>query len=199
MRTMENMEDLEKLREKEFAKKVARIQNTISLFRKVVCMLAMIVAVFIFFYVRKDYNNYAGSQLVMAEVINVEGADDSVNLRSPSLSVSESGNEELCSELSPDMDVISGSPYTSSNLKTDGQPKVGRGLPSIDDSSAGSSVCSTCIASGSACGSIGGSSISHTEPPEISGRSSGDSVKSGRSSSDGASFISIGPSSSSDG
>ena len=30
--------------------------------------------------------------------------DDSVNLCSPSLSVSESGNEELCSELSPDVD-----------------------------------------------------------------------------------------------
>lgn len=29
-----------------------------------------------FFYVRKDYNNYAGSQLVMAEVINVEDADN---------------------------------------------------------------------------------------------------------------------------
>lgn len=71
-----DMEDLEKLREKEFAEKAQKIQNTISLFRKAVCMLAMIVAAFIFFYVRKDYNNYAGSQLVMAEVINVEGADD---------------------------------------------------------------------------------------------------------------------------
>lgn len=29
-----------------------------------------------FFYVRNDYNNYAGSQLVTAEVINVEGASD---------------------------------------------------------------------------------------------------------------------------
>ena len=28
------------------------------------------------FYAQKDYNNYAGSQLVMAEVINVEGIDD---------------------------------------------------------------------------------------------------------------------------
>lgn len=56
-----------------------------------------------------------------------------MNLRSPSLSVSESGNEELCSELSPDVDGVSDSPYTSSNLRTDGQPKVGRGLPSIDD------------------------------------------------------------------
>ena len=73
-----------------------------------------------------------------------------VNLRSPSLSVSESGNEELCSELSPDVDMVSGSPYTSSNHQTDGQPncsgsdclqhsfpdgKPGRGLPSIDDMS----------------------------------------------------------------
>ena len=28
------------------------------------------------FHAQKDYNNYAGSQLVMAKVINVEGADD---------------------------------------------------------------------------------------------------------------------------
>ena len=76
VKDMKDMENLEKLREKEFAKKVKRIQSTISLFRKAVCMLSMIVAAFIFFYVRKDYNNYAGSQLVMAEVINVEGADD---------------------------------------------------------------------------------------------------------------------------
>ena len=60
--------------------------------------------------------------------------DDSVNLCSPSLSVSESGNEELCYELSPDVDGVSGAPYTSSKLQTDGQPDVGRGLPSIDDS-----------------------------------------------------------------
>ena len=60
--------------------------------------------------------------------------DDSVNLRSPS----------------PDVDMVSGSPYTSSNHQTDGQPncsgsdclqhsfpdgKPGRGLPSIDDTS----------------------------------------------------------------
>ena len=51
--------------------------------------------------------------------------DDSVNLCSPSLSVSESGNEELCSELSPVLDERS--------KHTDGQPEVGRGLPSIDD------------------------------------------------------------------
>lgn len=71
---------VEELREKEFderAERAERIQNTISLFRKIACVLAvMIAAAFIFFHVRKDYNNYAGSQLVMAEVINVEGADD---------------------------------------------------------------------------------------------------------------------------
>ena len=43
--------------------------------------------------------------------------DDSVNLCSPS----------------PDVDGVSDSPYMSSNHQTDGQPEVGRGLPSIDD------------------------------------------------------------------
>ena len=75
-----SVEELEELREKEFnerAERAERIKNTISLFRKIACVLAvMIAAAFIFFHVRKDYNNYAGSQLVMAEVINVEGADD---------------------------------------------------------------------------------------------------------------------------
>ena len=77
MENIEDMEDLEKLREKEFAEKAKKIQNTISLFRKIACVLAVIIAAaFLFFHVRKDYNNYAGSQLVMAEVINVDGADD---------------------------------------------------------------------------------------------------------------------------
>lgn len=77
MENVEDMEDLEKLREKEFAERTERIKNTISLFRKIACVLAvMVAAAFMFFHVRKDYNNYAGSQLVMAEVINVEGADD---------------------------------------------------------------------------------------------------------------------------
>ena len=72
-----SMEELEELKEKEFDEIAERIQNTISLFRKIACVLAVIIAVaFIFFHVRKDYNNYAGSQLVMAEVINVEGADN---------------------------------------------------------------------------------------------------------------------------
>ena len=75
-----SVEELEELREKEFderAERDERIKSTISLFRKIACVLAVIIAAaFIFFHVRKDYNNYAGSQLVMAEVINVEGADD---------------------------------------------------------------------------------------------------------------------------
>ena len=74
---MKNMKNLKKLKEKKFAEKADRSKNTISLFRKIACVLAVIIAVaFIFFHVRKDYNNYSGSQLVMAEVINVEGADD---------------------------------------------------------------------------------------------------------------------------
>ena len=72
-----SMEELEELKEKEFDEIAERIQNTISLFRKIACVLAVIIAVaFIFFHVRKDYNNYAGSQLVTAEVINVEDTDD---------------------------------------------------------------------------------------------------------------------------
>lgn len=43
--------------------------------------------------------------------------NDSVNLRSPS----------------PDVDGVSNFPYTSSNLRANRQPKIGRGLPSIDD------------------------------------------------------------------
>ena len=76
MKNVEDMEDLERLREKEFAERVERIQNTISRFRKIACILAVIAAVFMFFHARNDYNNYAGSQLVMAEVINVEDTDN---------------------------------------------------------------------------------------------------------------------------
>ena len=47
-------------------------------------MLAVIAAVFMFFHVRNDYNNYAGSQLVMAEVINVEDTDNK-NVNPPRL------------------------------------------------------------------------------------------------------------------
>ena len=75
-----------------------------------------------------------------------------MNLCSPSLSVSESGNEELCSELSPVLDErsrrslrccvdgVSDSPYMSSNHQTNEQPEVGRGLPSIDDATEKSGV-----------------------------------------------------------
>ena len=76
MEDMKDMEDLERLREKEFAERAERIQNTMSRFKKIVYILMVIAAAFIFFHVRKDYNNYAGSQLVTAEVINVEGASD---------------------------------------------------------------------------------------------------------------------------
>lgn len=75
-KNMENMKNLEKSKEKEFTKRAERIQSTISLLKSLACVLAVIAAVFMFFHVRNDYNNYAGSQLVMAEVINVEGADD---------------------------------------------------------------------------------------------------------------------------
>ena len=71
------MEKLEELKEKEFDEIAERIQNTISLFRKIACVLAVIIAAaFIFFHVRKDYNNYSGSQLVMAEVVDIEGTSD---------------------------------------------------------------------------------------------------------------------------
>lgn len=76
MEDMKDMEDLERLREKEFAERAERIQNTMSRFKKIVYILMVIAAAFMFFHMRKDYNNYAGSQLVMAEVINVEGASD---------------------------------------------------------------------------------------------------------------------------
>ena len=73
---MKNMENLKKLKEKEFAEKADRSKNTISLLRKYAFVLAVIVAALMLFHAQKDYNNYAGSQLVMAKVINVEGADD---------------------------------------------------------------------------------------------------------------------------
>lgn len=76
MGDMEDMEELEKLREKEFAERAERIQNTISLLRKIACVLAVIVAAFIAFHAKSDYNKYAGSQLVTAEVIDVEGTSD---------------------------------------------------------------------------------------------------------------------------
>ena len=75
-KNMENMKNLEKSKEKEFTKRAERIQSTISLLRKHAFVLAVIVAALMLFHAQKDYNNYAGSQLVMAKVINVEGADD---------------------------------------------------------------------------------------------------------------------------
>ena len=76
MEDMKDMEDLERLREKEFAERAERIQNTMSRFKKIVYILMVIAAAFMFFHMRKDYNNYAGSQLVMAEVVDIEGTSD---------------------------------------------------------------------------------------------------------------------------
>ena len=73
---MKDMKDLKKLKEKEFAEKADRSKNTISLLRKHAFVLAVIAVAFIFFHVRKDYNNYSGSQLVMAEVVDIEGTSD---------------------------------------------------------------------------------------------------------------------------
>ena len=73
---MKNMENLKKLKEKEFAEKADRSKNTISLLRKLAFVLAVIVAALMLFHAQKDYNNYAGSQLVMAEVVDIEGASD---------------------------------------------------------------------------------------------------------------------------
>ena len=73
---MKNMENLKKLKEKKIAERADKIKNTISQLRKHAFVLAVIVAALMLFHAQKDYNNYAGSQLVMAKVINVEGADD---------------------------------------------------------------------------------------------------------------------------
>ena len=73
---MKNMKNLKKLKEKKFAEKADRSKNTISLLRKHAFVLAVIVAALMLFHAQKDYNNYAGSQLVMAEVVDIEGASD---------------------------------------------------------------------------------------------------------------------------
>lgn len=73
MGDMEDMKDLEKSKEEELAENAEKIQNIISLIKKFACVLAMIAATFMFFYARSDYNNYSGSQLVMAEVILLTG------------------------------------------------------------------------------------------------------------------------------
>ena len=67
---------METLREKELTKRNKRIQNTISLIRKLNCVIVAIAASLTFFNVWSDYNHYAGSQLVMAEVIDVKGASN---------------------------------------------------------------------------------------------------------------------------
>lgn len=76
MKDIKDMKDMETLREKELTKRNKRIQNTISLIRKLNCVIVAIAASLTFFNVWSDYNHYAGSQLVMAEVIDVKGADD---------------------------------------------------------------------------------------------------------------------------
>ena len=69
----------------------------------------------------KDYNKQIVSLQRKIDkstrMTNPDRFNDSVNLRSPS----------------PDVDGVFDSPYTSSNHQTDGQPEVGRGLPSIDE------------------------------------------------------------------
>lgn len=76
MKDIKDMKDMETLREKELTKRDKRIQNTISLIRKLNCVIVAIAASLTFFNVWNDYNHYAGSQLVMAEVIDVKGASN---------------------------------------------------------------------------------------------------------------------------
>ena len=76
MKDIKDMKDMETLREKELTKRNKRIQNTISLIRKLNCVIVAIAASLTFFNVWSDYNHYAGSQLVMAEVVDIEGTSD---------------------------------------------------------------------------------------------------------------------------
>lgn len=76
MKDIKDMKDMETLREKELTKRNKRIQNTISLIRKLNCVIVAIAASLTFFNVWSDYNHYAGSQLVMAEGIDVKGASN---------------------------------------------------------------------------------------------------------------------------
>ena len=74
--------------------------------------------------VQKNKNNIMLNGDKKEEIQN-----DSVNLRSPSPVLDERSRRSLrCC-----VDGVSSSPYTSGNLQTDGQPKVDRGFPSIDD------------------------------------------------------------------
>lgn len=79
-----------------------------------------------------------GAKRIFSTIENgwVEPPDDSVNLRSPSPVLDERSrcNLRCC------VDGVSDSPCTSSDLRTDGQPEVGRGLPSIDDFANGNPV-----------------------------------------------------------
>ena len=67
-----------------------------------------------------------GEEMVVSD--DAPDTGDSVSLRSPS----------------PDVDVVSGSLYTSSNHQTDGQPEGGRGLPSIDEGELSENALNTC-------------------------------------------------------
>ena len=89
-------------------------------------------------YLEKNWKNMPfpknAEYICDSEKLDTEGEititpNDSVNLRSPSPVLDERSRRSLrCC-----VDGVSDSPYTSSNLRTDGQPKVGRGLPSIDN------------------------------------------------------------------
>ena len=68
--------------------------------------------------VKYTYDTYESVEEYLDKKLKKLGViNDSVNLCSPS----------------PDVDWVSGSQYTSSNHQTDGQPKIGHGFPSIDD------------------------------------------------------------------
>ena len=62
----------------------------------------------------------------------VMAGDDSLRLTGGGTSGDVDDSVNLCSP-SPDVDGVSDSTYTSSNLRTDVQPEVGRGLPSNDE------------------------------------------------------------------
>ena len=75
--------------------------------------------------VKYTYDTYESVEEYLDKEFEKLGViNDSVNLCSPS----------------PDVDGVSDSPYTSSNHQTDGQPKIGHGFPSIDDTKKEESV-----------------------------------------------------------
>lgn len=70
-----SVEELEELREKEFderAERDERIQNTISLFRKIACVLAVMIAAAFIFFTCGRITIIMPEAIVTAEVINVE-------------------------------------------------------------------------------------------------------------------------------